>query len=94
MGNLLSIEMGCVMAQFYTGPHFWDRRTYEITVKTGGGIDRKQWVADMTKWAQEHGMQIEWSGESTHDVNGSSWHEAHFFIADERDRVAFALRWA
>ena len=82
------------MAQFYTGPHFWDKKTYEITVKTKGSVDRKQWILDMIEWAQKHDMRIEWSGESTHDVKGASWHEAHFFIPDERNRVAFALRWA
>lgn len=82
------------MAQFYTGPHFWDRRTYEITVKTNGNVSRKAWIADMMTWAKYHKIAIEWMGESTHNVDDNCWHEAHFYIPAEHDRLTFALRWA
>lgn len=82
------------MAQFYQGPHFWDRRTYEVTVKTSWYVDRHEWVAEMIEWAHQRSIKIEWSGESTHSTENKRWHEAHFYIPDERDRVAFALRWA
>ena len=81
------------MATLYIGPHFWDERTYEITVKANGGIDRKIWIADMMEWAKQHSMRIEWSGESTHTSEDQSWHEAHFYIPDPKDRTMFALRW-
>ena len=82
------------MAGFYTGPHFWDRSTYEVTVKTTKYPDRQVWINDMKRWAKERGMTIVWQGESTHVHNDDEWHEAHFCIYDERDRVAFALAWA
>lgn len=82
------------MAKFYTGPHFWDRRIYEVTVKTSWYQDRKAWIDEMTEWAKQRNMRIEWTGESTHTTDLNHWHEAHFYIPDERDRVAFALRWA
>lgn len=82
------------MAGFYTGPHFWDRRTYEVTVKTTKYRDRKIWINEMERWAHRRGMKIEWMGESTHNVNDNEWHEAHFYIPNEHDRTLFALRWA
>jgi hypothetical protein len=86
------------MAQFYTGPKFWSRQwvreSCEVTVKTARYRDRKQWIARMTHWAEQRSMKIEWMGESTHTVNDNEWHEAHFYIPDEGDRVLFALRWA
>lgn len=82
------------MAQFYQGPHFWDRRTYEVTVKTNQYRDRKQWIVDMKQWAKQRKIQIEWMGESTHTVNDDIWHEAHFYIPNEHNRMLFALRWS
>ena len=82
------------MAGLYTGPHFWDRSTYEVTVKTTRYKNRKEWIMIMTLWAERRNMKMEWMGESTHNVNDDEWHEAHFCIYDERDRVAFALRWS
>ena len=82
------------MAQYYTGPHFWDRRTCEVTVKTNWYRDRKQWKEDMYQWADERGITMEWLGESTHTTDDDEWHEAHFYIPNEHDRMLFALRWA
>ena len=82
------------MAQFYQGPHFWDRRTYEVTVKTTKYKDRKKWIDKMTRWAEQRNMKMEWMGESTHTVNDNEWHEAHFYIPNEKDRILFALTWS
>jgi len=83
------------MAKFYTGPHFWDvRQMQEITVSTAGTVDRKQWIQEMTDWADARHIPLRWQGESTHDVNGKSWHEAHFLIRGEQNRTLFRLRWA
>jgi argininosuccinate synthase len=82
------------MAKFWAGPYPWDKTQYEVTVKTTWYKDRKAWVEEMVKWAKERNMRIEWSGESTHTMDDNHWHQAHFYIPDERDRIAFALRWA
>jgi len=70
----------------------------EVTVKADGQIDRKIWVQDMTNWAQQHRLQVQWTGESSHWVgllsNQATWHEAHFFIADKHQRTLFLLKWA
>lgn len=69
---------------------------HEVTVKTAGSVDRKKWIQDMTDWAQQHCMQITWAGESTlHDLeNDVVSHLAHFYIADNDQRILFLLRWA
>lgn len=83
------------MAEFYAGPHFWDQKhMQEITVRTTGTVDRKQWIQAMTDWADAHHIFLRWQGESTHNVNGESWHEAHFLIRGEENRTLFRLRWA
>lgn len=82
------------MAQLYTGPHFWDKSTYEVTVKTTKYRNRQVWIDDMIKWAKEREISIHWQGESTHVHNDDEWHEAHFCIYDSNDRMLFALRWA
>lgn len=82
------------MAQFYQGPHFWDKSQYEVTVKTTRYSNRKIWINEMERWADEQGIEIVWQGESTHTVNDDEWHEAHFCIYNEHDRTLFALRWA
>ena len=86
------------MAQFYTGPKFWSRQwvreSCEVTVKTTKYKNRQTWVIDMEEWAHKRGMKIEWMGESTHNVNDNEWHEAHFYIPNENDRLLFALAWA
>jgi hypothetical protein len=71
----------------------------EVTVKADGQIDRKTWVQDMTNWAQQHRLQVQWTGESSHWAGDPlsyqvTWHEAHFFIADKHQRTLFLLRWS
>lgn len=83
------------MAEFYTGPHFWDvRQMQEVTVRTTGTVDRKQWIQQMTDWADEHRIPLRWQGESTHNVDDESWHEAHFLIRGEQNRMFFLMAWA
>jgi hypothetical protein len=86
------------MAQCYTGPKFWSRQwvreSCEVTVKTTRYKNRQTWIIDMEEWAHKRGMKIEWMGESTHNVNDNEWHQAHFFIPNEGDRMLFALRWS
>jgi hypothetical protein len=86
------------MAQFYTGPQFWNRQwmreSSQVTVKTTQYRDRKTWIEDMKLWAYQQGITLEWMGESTHTHNDNEWHEAHFYIPNKRDRMLFALRWS
>ena len=83
------------MAQFYTGPHFWDiKQMQEVTVRTSTKVSRQQWIQEMTEWADAHHIPLRWQGESTHTVNDESWHEAHFLIRGEENRTLFRLRWA
>lgn len=83
------------MAELYVGDRFWDtKQMQEVTVRTTGTVDRKQWIQEMTDWADSHHIFLRWQGESTHDVNGESWHEAYFLIRGEKNRTLFRLRWA
>lgn len=83
------------MAELYTGPHFWNRNEMqEVTVRATGTVDRKQWIQQMTDWADQHRIPLRWQGESTHNVDGNSWHEAYFLIRGEQNRTLFRLRWA
>lgn len=82
------------MAELYVGPHFWDRSSQLVSVRTSRYSSRQKWIDDMTQWAEQAGFQLEWSGESTHTSDALQWHQAEFYIADPGNRLAFALRWA
>lgn len=81
------------MATYHAG-RFWDlKEVQEVTVRADISVDRYQWVHDMKDWAESHGMDIKWQGESTHTEGDNSWHQAHFLIAGEANRTMFMLAW-
>lgn len=82
------------MATYYAGPRFWDlQEVQEVTVRANSNISRRTWVEQMVAWAEERGIAIRWTGESTHTQGSNSWHEAHFLIAGEDNRFMFMLAW-
>lgn len=82
------------MATYYAGPRFWDLEdVQEVTVITNSNVSRKAWVEQMVAWAEGHNIDIRWTGESTRVNGDDSWHEAHFLIAGEANRLMFILAW-
>lgn len=82
------------MAMYYAGPRFWNlKEMQDVTVSAPGTVNRKQWVNSMTAWAQDHGIEMQWQGESTHHEDDQHWHQAHFLIPREENRTLFLLRW-
>lgn len=84
------------MAHLYVGEPFWTDRTGEVTAHSQPGqyASRSLFISAVDQWLDQHEISYQWSGESTHELNGVIEYSYHVRIANKQARTLFALRWA